>query len=169
MSQNKLLVRLGRVNQRINYTKPLAPALHHLLQIEEHIAASGLPHSIIKLVKLRASQINGCGFCLHMHTREALEAGEAIERLGVVAAFRESSLFTPAEAAALAWTEALTLTHETPTDAQFAALQAHFDDSAIAHLTLVIGMINLWNRMAVAMQTPHPEEPLTRITPSHNE
>lgn len=141
---------------RFDHTTPLQNSIAHLLRIEDELATSGLDPSLIKLVKLRVSQINGCGYCLHMHTREALAAGETVERLGVVAAFRESPLFTTPERVALEWAEALTsLGPPSVLDRGFEALRVHFDESQVARLTLVVGMINLWNRLAVGSHAVH--------------
>ncbi|MCF8482624.1 MAG: carboxymuconolactone decarboxylase family protein [Rhodospirillum sp.] len=132
-------------------------ALDPMLAFEQAIAAWGLEVSLVHLVKLRASQINGCGFCVHMHTREARKDGETEERLYLVGAWRESSLFTPREQAALAWTEALTMIAKgPPTEPEQAALAAEFTEEERVKLTLLVGAINTWNRLAVAFHMPHP-------------
>jgi AhpD family alkylhydroperoxidase len=110
-------------------------------------------------VKIRASQINGCANCLHMHTADARKAGETEERIYLLNAWRESLLFTPRERAALAWTEALTLLSETHApDADYEALQAHFTPKEQVDLTLLIGVINTWNRLAVGFRAVHPND-----------
>lgn len=149
---------------RLDYVSLLGDLLPHLRQIEEALARSSLGHDLITLVKLRASQLNGCGYCIHMHTGEALRAGEAIERIALTGAWEETSVFSPAERAALAWTDAVTrLGPHGPSDALYQALEEHFSPAEIAHLTLAIGMINLWNRLAVPLRAEHPRHPLTRL------
>lgn len=122
----------------------------------KYVAESGLEHSLQELVKIRASQINGCANCLHMHTADARKAGETEERIYLLNAWHESLLFTPRERAALAWTEALTLLSETHApDADYEALQAHFTPKEQVDLTLLIGVINAWNRLSVGFRTVH--------------
>lgn len=114
------------------------------------IASSGLEPSILELVKIRASQINGCAVCLHMHTREARKLGETEERLLMLNAWRESNLYTPRERAALAWTEALTLlaTTHAPDDV-YEMVRAQFTDEESVKLTMMINIINSFNRFGV--------------------
>jgi AhpD family alkylhydroperoxidase len=117
----------------------------------------GLEHSLQELVKTRASQINGCAFCLHMHTRDARAAGETEERLHLLSAWRESPLYTERERAALAWTEALTLIADrgAPDDV-YNDLKACFTEEEIVELTLLINTINSWNRFAIGFRAVHP-------------
>jgi AhpD family alkylhydroperoxidase len=118
---------------------------------------SGLEGKLVELVKTRASQINGCAFCLHMHTAEARKKGETEERLYLLDAWRESSLYSERERAALGWTEALTLLPEThaPEDV-YQALQAQFTEQEQVMLTLLIVAINGWNRIQVGFRAIHP-------------
>lgn len=112
--------------------------------------------SLAELVKIRASQINHCAYCLHMHTREALAQGETELRLTMLAAWQESPLYTDRERAALAWTEALTLLPETSApDAVYTELQAHFTPEEQVKLTMLIGIINAWNRFGVGFRGVH--------------
>jgi len=142
---------------RLNLHAIAGKALEPMLALEAGIQASGLEHSLVELVKMRASQINGCAFCLHMHSRDARAAGESEERLYLLSAWRESSLYTPREQAALAWTEALTLVAQTGApDADYEALKPHFSEQEIVHLTLLITTINAWNRLAVGFRSQHP-------------
>jgi AhpD family alkylhydroperoxidase len=128
-----------------------------LLAIETYVRRSGLPPRLIELVKMRASQINGCAYCLDMHSRDARKHGETEQRLYLLDAWQESSLYTPAERAALAWTEALTLVAETHApDADYELVRRHFAPKEIADLTILVGMINLWNRIAIGMRNEHP-------------
>jgi AhpD family alkylhydroperoxidase len=129
-----------------------------MLALEEAVANSGLEHSLVELVKMRASQINGCAYCLHMHSQDARAAGETEERLYLLSAWRESSLYTDRERAALAWTESLTLLAQTGApDADYELMRAHFDESEAVKLTMLIGAINVWNRLAVGFRSQHPK------------
>ncbi|MFK0684303.1 carboxymuconolactone decarboxylase family protein [Ochrobactrum sp. BD67] len=136
----------------------LAPKIMQaMIELEKAVSEGGLEYSLYELVRIRASQINGCAYCIHMHTRDARKAGETEERLYLVAAWRESPLFTPRERAALAWTEALTLVAETRApDEDFEALKEHFTDEEIVKLSMAINVINTWNRVAVGFRTVHP-------------
>ncbi|WP_090563090.1 carboxymuconolactone decarboxylase family protein [Belnapia rosea] len=128
-----------------------------LITLEGHIRQSGLPHGLMELVKTRASQINGCAFCIDMHGRNAMKTGETPLRLLLLSAWRESSLYTAQERAALAWTEAVTLLPQTAApDADYAAAAEHFSPAELMSLTTLIGMINLWNRLAVGFRLQHP-------------
>ncbi|SDH01033.1 carboxymuconolactone decarboxylase family protein [Pelagibacterium luteolum] len=133
--------------------------MQSLLKLEETITASGLEQSLIELVKIRASQINACAYCLHMHTADALAQGERVERLLLLDAWQESTLFTAREKAALGWVEALTNVGATHApDEDFDALKPAFSESEIVKLTLLIGMINLWNRVCVGLRAVHPAD-----------
>ncbi|HYC69252.1 carboxymuconolactone decarboxylase family protein [Brevundimonas sp.] len=146
------------MHPRVNLNAGAAPAVKSLQDAQARIEASGLEYSLIELVKMRASQINGCAYCLHMHSQDARGAGESEERLHLLAAWRESSLYSERERAALAWTEAVTRLPDTGApDADFEALKAVFTEVEIANLTLAIAMINLWNRVAVPLRTQHPK------------
>ncbi|MBQ0709099.1 MULTISPECIES: carboxymuconolactone decarboxylase family protein [unclassified Ochrobactrum] len=136
----------------------LAPKIMQaMLELEKAVSEAGLEYSLYELIRIRASQINGCAYCIHMHTRDARKAGETEERLYLVAAWRESPLFTPRERAALAWTEALTLLAQTRApDEDYEALKAHFTDEEIVKLSMAINTINVWNRVAVGFRTVHP-------------
>lgn len=119
----------------------------------------GLEDSLMQLVEIRASQINGCAICLHMHTADARKQGETEERLYLLDAWRESPLYSERERAALAWTEALTLVAETHApDDVYRALQAQFTEQEQVALTLLIVAINGWNRINVAFRAVHPVE-----------
>jgi AhpD family alkylhydroperoxidase len=138
-----------------------APALmQSWLQFGRGVAKDGgLEESLLELVKIRASQINACAFCLHMHTTEARRKGETEERIYLLDAWRESPLFSPRERAALAWTEALTRLAETHApDEDFEAVKQHFTEAEIVALTLMIVAINGWNRIQVGFRGVHPVE-----------
>jgi AhpD family alkylhydroperoxidase len=135
-----------------------APALMQAwLDFGKVVLQSGLEDRLVELVKIRASQINGCAFCLHMHTADARKHGETEERLYLLDAWRDSPLYSARERAALEWTEALTLLSETraPDDA-YRALQAQFTPEEQVALTLMIVAINGWNRTQVGFRAAHP-------------
>ena len=140
-----------RIAQQTFYA--LQPALPKaLINLNGAVKESGLESSLIHLMKIRASQLNGCGFCLHMHHAEARADGESQERLDILPAWRELPYFTDRERAALGWTEALTLIAERPVaDEVYAAVVAQFTESEIANLTATIVEINSWNRVVAAM------------------
>jgi AhpD family alkylhydroperoxidase len=142
---------------RLNPYAAAPETMKAIAAIEPVIAASGLEASLIELVKTRASQINGCAFCIHMHTKDARAHGETEERLYLLNAWRESPLYTDRERAALAWTEALTLVSETNApDADYDALRKHFNEAETVNLTALIGVINTWNRIAIGVRSQHP-------------
>lgn len=137
-----------------------APALmQSWLDFGKGTLQSGLEESLIELVKIRASQINGCAFCLHMHTASARKQGETEERLYLLNAWRESPLYSERERAAIGWTEALTLVSETHApDNIYQALQAQFTEEEQVKLTLLIVAINGWNRIQIGFRAVHPVE-----------
>lgn len=142
---------------RLDAYKAAPETMKAMLAFENAVKASGLEHSLVELVKTRASQINGCAYCIHMHTRDARAAGESEERLYLLSAWRESPLYTRRERAALAWTESLTLLSQThASDEDYEALQAEFSPEEQVKLTLLIGAINVWNRIAVGFRSVHP-------------
>jgi AhpD family alkylhydroperoxidase len=128
-----------------------APALlKQFLDLAEAVANSGLEHSLIELVKIRASQINGCANCLNMHTSDARKAGETEQRLHLLAAWHEAPVFSERERAALDWVDHLTLiADKRAPDSVYAALDAQFSKEEQAKLTMMIIVINGWNRLAI--------------------
>lgn len=143
------------MSQRIDYKLASPEAFRAMLQTERQVHASGLDESLLELVKSRASQINGCAWCLDMHTKDARARGETEQRLYLLSVWREAACYTPRERAALAWTEAITrIEAQEVTDAIFAEAREHFDEKALVDLTLAIIAINGWNRMNVAFRTP---------------
>lgn len=143
---------------RLNDPYKLAPAPIKAMQaLEAALAASGLDHELLELIKLRASQINGCAFCIHMHTTDLRKHGEIEMRLYMLDAWRESPLYSNRERAALAWTEALTKLSQTGApDADYEDLKAEFTEAEQVNLTLAIGAINVWNRLQVGFRAQHP-------------
>jgi AhpD family alkylhydroperoxidase len=142
---------------RLNYIKTSPATYQALRALQATVDQCGLEKPLLELVKIRASQINKCAFCLHMHTRDARKAGVSEERIYLLEAWRESPLYTDRERAALAWTEALTLLPDTNApDDVYAQVAAHFSELEIVELTLAIGAINLWNRFGVGFRLVHP-------------
>jgi AhpD family alkylhydroperoxidase len=138
------------MSQRLDYRKASPAAYQAMLGLQAAVEKSGLEKSLIELLKIRASQINKCAYCLHMHTKDARKAGETEERIYLLDAWRESSLYSERERAALAWTEALTLLPEQGApDKVYAEMKAQFSDAEIVNVTLAIGAINAWNRIGV--------------------
>jgi AhpD family alkylhydroperoxidase len=124
-----------------------------LIDYGQGVANSGLEKSLVSLVEIRASQINGCAICLDMHTRDAREAGETPERIWMLDAWRESPLYSAREKAALGWTDALTRLSETRApDADYQALAAEFSEAEQVKLTLMIGVINSFNKLGVGFR-----------------
>ena len=144
---------------RLNPFEAAASTMKSMLDLEHGVRNSGLEHSLIELVKIRTSQINGCAYCIHMHTKDARAQGETEERIYLLDAWRESPLYSDRERAALAWTEALTLVAQTHApDEVYEALTAHFTPEEQVKLTLAIGTINVWNRVAIGFRSIHPYE-----------
>jgi AhpD family alkylhydroperoxidase len=128
-----------------------------LMALETQIQASGLEQSLMELVKTRASQINGCAFCINMHTQDARKRGETEQRLYLLNAWREAPVYTDRERAALAWTEAVTLISQTHApDDVYNEVRAHFSEAETVNLTALIGAINSWNRIAIAFRAVPP-------------
>lgn len=147
------------MSQRLNAFQVAPEAIEALLKTQNYVNESGLEHSLLELVKMRASQINGCAYCLHMHAMDARKAGETEARLYLLDAWHESELYTPREKAALGWTEALTrLSEATPSDAAFAELRAHFSEKECVDLSLSISTINAWNRINAGFRSRHPAD-----------
>lgn len=133
-----------------------------LYAVSQAAAQSSLGRPLVELVQTRVSQINGCAYCLDMHARELRKGGESWKRLNVLCAWRETTLFTPKEQAALAWAESLTRLPDGYDDrhAEYAALQAHFTEQEIVELTWAVAAINAWNRMAIGMHQPVDDKPV---------
>lgn len=133
-------------------------AMKAMIALNDFVENCGLEHSLLELVKMRASQINGCAYCLHMHSTDARKQGESEMRLYMLDAWRESSLYSERERAALAWTEALTrLSATRAPDADYAEMARHFSEEEQVNLTVAINMINSWNRIAVGFRSQHPK------------
>ena len=138
---------------RLPFEQLPGAAVQGLRQAKEALAQSAVGRGLVELVYLRVSQINGCAFCLEMHSKALRARGESQERLDALAGWQVSPRFSPAERAALHWAEALTdIAASQASDEDFAALQAHFDAQAIADLTLAAATMNALNRVAIAMR-----------------
>jgi AhpD family alkylhydroperoxidase len=147
-----------KMEPRLEFAKVSPETYQAMLTVSKYTSECGLEHSLLELVKTRASQINGCAYCIQMHTRDARKLGETEERLHLLPAWRETEIYTPRERAALVWTEALTLlTDGHAPDDVYAEVKAQFSEAEIAKLTLAIGVINSWNRIAVGLRfVPRP-------------
>jgi AhpD family alkylhydroperoxidase len=142
---------------RLNPYQAAPGAMKAMMALETEVQQSGLDPAMVELVKIRASQINGCAFCLHMHTRDARAKGETEQRIYLLDAWRESPLYSDRERAALAWTEAVTLVSQTHVpDAVYEQAKAQFSDEELVKLTLLIASINAWNRFAISFRSIHP-------------
>jgi AhpD family alkylhydroperoxidase len=140
---------------RLDYRRALPEALRAMSGLEDAVARTGLEPALLELVRMRASQLNGCAYCLDMHSKDARARGEDEQRLHVLAAWREAPIYSERERAALAWCEALTLLPQTGApDEAYEPLRAHFDEEEIVALTLAIVAINGWNRFAVGFRSP---------------
>jgi AhpD family alkylhydroperoxidase len=131
-------------------------AMQPLIKLGDEIRARGhLDAKLADLILMRCSQINGCAFCLDMHSKDARAAGETEQRLYLLSAWRETRLYSEAEQAALAFAEELTElpSHESVSDALYERLHQHFDDAAVIDLALLVGLINTWNRLNIAVRT----------------
>ncbi|WP_236248189.1 carboxymuconolactone decarboxylase family protein [Pseudomonas mosselii] len=138
------------MHDRIEWAKHSPEAYKAMIGLEQALVASGLEHSLLELIRLRASQINGCAYCVNMHANDARKAGETEARLQTLSVWRETRYFSERERAALAWVESLTRLAErgAPQDA-YQALLEHFSAKEVANLTLAIATINAWNRFGV--------------------
>ena len=140
---------------RADYARvePEAYRVHSAL--EGYVRGTGLEHTLLELVRLRASYLNGCAYCVDMHTKDARLSGENEQRLYAVPVWRETPFFTARERAALAWTDALTLIADDGVpDSVYAAAREEFDERALVALTMAVVAINGWNRLSVAFGMP---------------
>lgn len=144
-------------SQRLDYFAAAPEAMKPLLALENSLNSLSIPLTLRELIKLRVSQINNCAYCLNMHAPAARKAGLSQQKLDVLAAWRESPAFDARERALLGWAEALTRLEQTGApDADYAALEAAFSPRERAEITLAIGVINIWNRLAVGFRALHP-------------
>lgn len=143
------------VGQRIDYANVAPGAYQEMLGLERYLARERFDRKLLHLVKYRASLLNGCAHCLEMHAKEAIAEGEDPTRIYVLAAWEETSLFTPKERAALRWTEAVTLIHEghVPDDV-YEDVRKQFSEKELVDLTMAVITINAWNRLAIPFRSP---------------
>ncbi len=141
------------MEQRLRYGKAFPEGFHALSELGKVINQSGLEPALVELVKTRASQINGCAYCIDMHTKDARAAGETEQRLYALSAWRETPFYTPRERAALAWTEAITNIQEGhASDEVYEEVRKQFNEAELVRLTMAITQINTWNRISIAFR-----------------
>jgi AhpD family alkylhydroperoxidase len=151
------LERMKAMKPRLDYFAKAPELMQTVLALNKAVEESGLEMNLLHLIKLRASQINGCSYCVDMHSREARENGESEQRLYLVAAWKESPLFTERERAAFAWAEAVTLISQGGvSDELYAATLKHFTEEELVKLTVAVTIINTWNRLSVSFHSIHP-------------
>jgi AhpD family alkylhydroperoxidase len=155
-SSSVMNTNIANLNEpRLNYRKVSPTVLQALWGVQKAVDSSGLERSLLELIKLRASQLNGCAFCIDMHYRDALKAGEAEQRLFLLNAWEEAPVYTPRERAALRWTEALTkLAGHGVSEELYEAVRAEFSETELVSLTLAVVAINSWNRFSVGFRVP---------------
>lgn len=146
------------MENRLDYMKAAPDAIQAVFKLEQYVSGqSGLDPRLIHLLKLRASQINGCAYCVDLHTKEARKDGLSEQWIALVSVWREASVFNARERALLGWTEALTnISSAGAPDAAYHDLLHHFSEEEATKLTVAIGTINVWNRLAVGFRTQHP-------------
>ncbi|MGA2635095.1 MAG: carboxymuconolactone decarboxylase family protein [Terracidiphilus sp.] len=157
---------------RLNDAKASPEGIQAFLKLGKVVKGSGLELSLLELVKIRASQINGCAYCIDLHTKDAQAAGESEQRICALSAWRETPFFTPRERAALAWTEELTKIQQSlasdqaykhASDQAYEEVRTAFDETDLVKLTLSITSINTWNRLALSFQPePGSDQPSAR-------
>lgn len=141
------------MSTRIDFTKVSPGALQAMFGLEKYVRESGLEETLLHLIKMRASQINGCAYCLDMHSKDARAAGETEQRLYLLNAWREAPFYSERERAALAWTEALTLISENDVpDEIYNEARQHFSEAELVNLSLAIVAINGWNRLSISLR-----------------
>lgn len=162
---------LAQPRSRVDLAEVAAEAMRAQLGLEAYVRRSSLEHPLLELVKLRASMINGCAYCVDMHTKDARHAGETEQRLYAVSVWRETPFFSTRERAALAWTDAVTdIAHAGVPDALYEQVSTQFSERELVDLTMAIVTINGWNRLAVSLRAPvgdyvpgkRPEDQLNR-------
>jgi AhpD family alkylhydroperoxidase len=142
------------MNARINLMHVNPGVVHAMLGLERQVRQAGFDHALLNLVRMRASQINGCAYCLDMHSKDARAIGETEQRLYGLDAWRETPYYSPRERAALEWTEALTLVSQTHApDDVYERVREQFSEDELVHLSLAIVAINGWNRLNIAART----------------
>lgn len=145
------------MHPRLDIAKAAPAAYKAVLGLENYVQTSGLSRAEINMIKLRASIINGCAYCVDMHVKESRRDGLSEQWINMMSVWRESPLYTPRERALLGWVDAVTNIAATGApDEAFEVLKVHFTDGEIANITVAIGTINVWNRICVGFRTMHP-------------
>jgi AhpD family alkylhydroperoxidase len=158
------------LEQRMNYGRIAPGAVRTLREMQEYLDTTDLEHSLLELVKVRASQINGCAYCVDMHTKDARALGETEQRLYALSVWRETPFYSERERAALTWTETLTRISENDVpDELYQAVREHFSEKELVDLTLAIILINGWNRIAVSFRAvPGTYQPSPKAVPAQS-
>ncbi len=142
------------MSSRMDWQRVAPGAMQAMRTLSRYVRESGLEPALLELVRIRASQINGCGYCLDMHTKDARAAGETEQRLYLLSAWREAPFYTPRERAALAWSEAVTQIGEHGvSDELYSATREHFSEKELVDLTMAVIVINGWNRLTIPFAT----------------
>lgn len=144
---------MDQMKQRLDFYKASPEAIKAMVALEVAVSRLGIDPALQELLRLRASQINGCAYCVDLHSGDARKKGETERRLYAVSVWRETPFFTPRERAALGWTEVITRIADTHApDEAYEALRAEFSEAECVNLTLAIGLINSWNRLAIGFR-----------------
>jgi AhpD family alkylhydroperoxidase len=144
---------MEQMKQRLDFYKASPEAIKAMVALEVAVSRLGINPALQELLRLRASQVNGCAYCVDLHSGDARKKGETERRLYAVSVWRETPFFTPRERAALGWTEAITRIADTHApDEAYEALRAEFNEAECVNLTLAIGLINSWNRLAIGFR-----------------
>ena len=141
------------MSNRLNVAWVVPEIYSTMRTLQDYVDHTGLEKSLLELVKLRASYINGCAYCVDMHAKDALALGETEQRIYMVPVWRESPFYTPRERAGLAWTETVTEISKGVSDEAYAEAREHFEEKELANLTMAIIAINSWNRLAIPFQS----------------
>ncbi|WP_283195462.1 carboxymuconolactone decarboxylase family protein [Rhizobium sp. AN80A] len=148
---------------RFNFAKAAPEAYKAVLALEDYVQKSGLERRFIHLIKLRASQINGCAYCVDMHVKEARHDGLSEQWINLMCVWQESPVYDERERALLGWVDAVTKVAQTGApDADYEALKAYFSEAEMMNITVAIGAINVWNRLAVGFRAQHPIDKTAR-------
>ena len=156
------------MQERINAMKAAPEAYRAMLHLENQVRQSGLEAPLLELVRMRASQINGCAYCLDMHSKDARAAGETEQRLYALDAWQETPFYTERERAALAWTEAVTLVYQGHVpDEVYESVRKQFSEKELVNLTMAVVTINAWNRLVISLRSvPGTYQPATQKEPA---
>jgi AhpD family alkylhydroperoxidase len=142
------------MKSRLDYAQAAPKGYRAVLTLNSYVEHCGLEPLLMELVKMRASQINGCAYCLDMHSKDARALGESEQRLHTLSAWRETPFFSEREQAALRWTEAITLVHQSHvSDELYESVRAHFSEEEVVNLTLAVSIINTWNRLSIGFRS----------------